>query len=210
MSSSSYVDILIAAPNSVSCLTATQDTLLLLQQSGFKGSRKKLQCCRREVTFLGRVLPAEGLTISTAHKTAILNHPKPLTVKDMLSFLGLIGYSRNFIPLYAERTAPLRSLIRPHEMRSAKAALDWTVDAEDAFITLKQLLQSAIDLAVPDHSQIFYLDVSVVPDAMYGVLFQKQKGEGGRKILTHSSIPFEPIEKKPPQCTRYAAGLAAT
>uniref|UniRef100_A0A672H6H9 ribonuclease H n=1 Tax=Salarias fasciatus TaxID=181472 RepID=A0A672H6H9_SALFA len=95
-----YVDdLLIAAPNDSLCLQTTKLVLEHLAQLGFKVSRSKLQCSRSSVSFLGRLITAEGSLPSAPHMQSILSHTRPVTVKDMLSFLGLLGFSRQFIPL---------------------------------------------------------------------------------------------------------------
>lgn len=104
-----YVDdILLAAPDAQTCLQATHTRLCRLYDIGFKVSKNKQQCCRHMVSFLGRIVLARGTGVDPAHKDSVLHHSKPLTVKDMLSFLGLTGYSRHFVPDYGEHTAPLR------------------------------------------------------------------------------------------------------
>lgn len=170
-----YVDdILIASPDTQSCLQTTHQVLQALDTAGFKVSKNKLQCCRPVVSFLGRLVSGKGQDISPSHKTSILNHPRPSTVKEMLSFLGLTGYSRQFIPDYAGLTTPLRQLVNEQGMRNLAARLEWTMDAEKAFIDLKAALAKATSLAIPDYQTPFFLDVSERPHAMHGVLFQKK------------------------------------
>lgn len=130
-----YVDdILLGATSSDSCLQATQALLRHLFTKGFKVSRKILQCCRRSVTFLGRVVSAHGTGVSPVHKSSILDHPKPVTVKEM-SFLGLAGYSRHFVLGYSDITTPLRLLVNERGMRNLKAQLKWTTEAEMSFFS---------------------------------------------------------------------------
>ncbi|XP_076864073.1 uncharacterized protein LOC143516409 [Brachyhypopomus gauderio] len=143
-------DVLISSGTTESCLAATTRVLLKLWETGYRVSRKKLQCCRPRVQFLGRIVTG-GLTgISPLHRTTILHHPKPDTVKDMLSFLGLTGYSRHYVPDYVGMTQPLRDMVRQLGMRNLPAKLKWTAEAERHFIKLKQALAQAVDLAVPD------------------------------------------------------------
>ncbi|XP_049451181.1 uncharacterized protein LOC125900323 [Epinephelus fuscoguttatus] len=199
-----YVDdILIAAPDPASCLEATRSLLLRLSDCGFKVSRTKLQCCRQQVSFLGRVISAKGTAMSASHRSTILSHPKPHTVKDMLSFLGLTGYSRHYIPSYCELTKPLRAMVNEQGMRNLSAPLNWLTDAEALFIRLKQELSSAADLAIPDYRLPFFLDVSEKASSVSGVLFQK-KG-GGRQVLMYVSVTLDPMEDRQPPCTRHAA-----
>lgn len=172
-----YVDgILLAAPDHVSCLEATKSLLMQLYHIGFKVSRAKLQCCRQTVSFLGRIISVKGTGVSPSHKSSILHHVKPTTVKDILSFLGLTGYSRQFIASYGELTSPLRAMVNEQGMRNLSAKLHWTTVAEESFISLKQTLTHAADLAVPDYKEPFFLDVSEKSHTVNGVLFQKTGG----------------------------------
>ncbi|XP_056880094.1 uncharacterized protein LOC130520388 [Takifugu flavidus] len=192
-----YVDdILLAATSAESCLRATQALLTHLWEKGFKVSRKKLQCCRRSVTFLGRVVSAQGTGVSPAHKSSILEHPKPETVKEMLSFLGLAGYSRHFVPAYSEKTTPLRVMVNEQGMRDLAARLTWTTEGEKAFIALKQALTTSACFAIPEYKDTFFLDVSEGEHTVNGVLFQKKGGE--RKVLMYASIMLDPIENRQP------------
>ncbi|XP_029385609.1 uncharacterized protein LOC115061440 [Echeneis naucrates] len=202
-----YVDdLLIAAPTATLCLKATEQVLLHLANRGFKASKSKLQVARRVVSFLGRQISQDGAGLSPEHKNTILHHPKPKTVKDMLSFLGLTGYSRNYVANYTGLTSPLRDLVREHGMRNLSAPLNWTAHAEESFISLKQQLSCAASLAVPDYSSTFYLDVSGTAHCVNGVLFQKKGGD--RKVLMYISTMLDNMEKRHPLCTQHAAGIA--
>ncbi|KAL4008228.1 hypothetical protein ACER0C_002080 [Sarotherodon galilaeus] len=78
------------------------------------------------------------------------------------------GYSRQFIPNYAGKTAALRDLIKKVGARNLKAELSWTPATESAFISLKQDLSRATDLATPNYDEPFYLDVSETNDIVNG------------------------------------------
>lgn len=202
-----YVDdLLLAAPTASLCLTATRSVLAHLAKKGFKVSKEKLQVARRVVSFLGRQISQKGSGLSTQHRDTILHHTKPLTVKDMLSFLGLTGYSRNYIPDYTSLTTPLRDMIREHGMRNLTAQLNWTAQAEEAFIKLKQSLATASELAIPDYTAPFFLDVSGTNLCVNGVLFQKKGGE--RRVLMYVSTMLDNMEKRHPTCTQQVAGIA--
>lgn len=202
-----YVDdLLIAAPSAAACTAASLAVLNRLAACGFKVSREKLQMVRPEVTFLGRVIAHRSVGLMNTHRDQILTHPKPRTVKELLSFLGLTGYSRQFIPNYAGKTAPLRDLIKKVGARNLKAELSWTPATETAFISLKQDLSRATDLATPHYDEPFYLDVSETNGIVNGVLFQKKRGS--RDVLMYVSIKLGPMEARQPTCTQHAAGVA--
>nr|XP_023649555.1 uncharacterized protein LOC111834465 [Paramormyrops kingsleyae] len=63
----------------------------------------------------------------------------------------------------------------------------------------------AADLALPDYSLPFHLDVSETETVANGVLFQKKGGE--RKVLMYVSVGLDMTEKHHPACTRHAAGV---
>ena len=171
-----YVDdLLLAAPTTSACLEATRLTLLKLHSLGFKASKKKLQCCRREVVSLGHLVSASGSSMSAEHRLAILKHKQPDTVKDMLAFLGPCGYSRHFLPCFAERAAPLRALVRAQGHSNLTTKLQWT---DTLFVELVQDLSCAAALASPDYSLPFRLDAAVTLTIINATLYQKVEGRG--------------------------------
>lgn len=72
-------------------------------------------------------------------------------------------------------------------------------------IFLAVLLSSAASLARPDMNSPFFLDVSVTPTVVNGVLFQKQRGM--RRVLMYVNVSLEPIEQKQPECTKFAVAI---
>ncbi|KAJ0001694.1 hypothetical protein NQD34_001490 [Periophthalmus magnuspinnatus] len=76
-----YVDnLLLAAPDPVSCLETTTHILNRLAQVGYKVQKEKLQICRRCVIFLGRTFSPQGTGLTDTQSQAILQHGKPVTV----------------------------------------------------------------------------------------------------------------------------------
>ncbi|CAB1350840.1 unnamed protein product [Coregonus sp. 'balchen'] len=202
-----YVDdLLLAAPTAESCLQATKALLLLVAEKGYKVKKEKVQCCRRSVQFLGRVLSGKGQAVSTAQRTSILEHPKPTTVQHLLSFLGLTGYSRTHIPEYCLKVEPLRAILREAGNRNLTAVLKWTPDAEAAFIQLKQTLAQAEALSLPDYTTPFCLDVSESNGYVHSILYQKQTGE--RRVLHYYSAKLDNIEIGQTDCARHLAAIA--
>ena len=80
-----YVDdLLLAAPNITTCLQATHALLCQLATNGYKVNKDKVQVCRRNVTFFGRMISANSVTLTNSQRTSILNHGQPTTVQQML------------------------------------------------------------------------------------------------------------------------------
>ncbi len=70
-----------------------------LPEHGVKLKPKKCKLFQREVTFLGRVVSADGYKLDPASIQPILNMQKstPNTVGDVRKLLGLLGYYRRYI-----------------------------------------------------------------------------------------------------------------
>ncbi len=98
-----------------------KDTVILLQHlahEGHKVSLSKLQFVRQQVTFLGHVITPNSKSLSDKRIQGIKDVPKPITKKQMLSFLGMCSYYRTFIPNYATLEQPLRALTVGKGLRS--------------------------------------------------------------------------------------------
>lgn len=94
-----YVDdLLLCSPSQKACKNDGLDLLHWLADNGHKVSKKKLQWCQETVEYLGFVLSKGERKISHKRAAALVGLPRPLTKKDMLSFLGMIGYCRQWIP----------------------------------------------------------------------------------------------------------------
>uniref|UniRef100_A0AAQ6IIC8 ribonuclease H n=1 Tax=Anabas testudineus TaxID=64144 RepID=A0AAQ6IIC8_ANATE len=106
-----YVDdLMVCSDTEEACAQNTIALLKHLQAEGHRASRSKLQFVRRKVIFLGHVITADGKSISPKRIEAIQQLPHPCTKKQLMSFLGMCSYCRNFIPNYAVLEAPLRAL----------------------------------------------------------------------------------------------------
>jgi len=73
---------------------------------------EKCHCMQTEVDVLGHRVTTEGLKPSDSMRETIKNWKAPSDVHELRSFLGLVGYYRDFIPNYAQITAPFCKLLR--------------------------------------------------------------------------------------------------
>ncbi len=74
--------------------------------SKFKEVRLKLnsnKCCfaAKSILFLGHVVSKDGSKPDSGNIEAILHFPKPKTITNIRSFLGLTGYYRNYVRGYS-------------------------------------------------------------------------------------------------------------
>lgn len=69
----------------------------------------------------------------------------------MMTFLGIASYSSAFIEEYAKIAGLLRAMIKETWNDKLHCNLTWTLDCQVAFETIKQRLQVAPALALPDY-----------------------------------------------------------
>ena len=87
---------------------------------------------------------------------AVIDWPRPTTVTEVRSFLGLVGYYRRFVKDFSKIAAPLTRLTQKN------VRFNWTDRCEEHFLLLKELLTSAPVLTLPsgDEGYTVYCDAS--------------------------------------------------
>ncbi|XP_047231734.1 uncharacterized protein LOC124874432 [Girardinichthys multiradiatus] len=198
-----YVDdLLLSAGSEDQCRKDTLKLLQHLHKKGHKVSRSKMQFVQKEVTFLGHVLSHKSRKLSPQRIEAVLKIPKPVTKKQMMSFLGMTGYCRAHILNYSELEAPLASLIYGRSLAAADK-IKWTDEAELAFNDLKTALSSAPALALPNSDKPFIQMVDEKSGFMSSVLLQSH-GDKLRPVAYYSS-KLDAVAAGLPGCLRAVA-----
>jgi hypothetical protein len=82
------------------------------------------------------------------------------------SFLGLAGYYHRFIPNFSKIAKPMTKLLEKD------AKFKWSPQCEEAFLTLKKLLATALVLAQPDIGKSFDVYCDASDTGIGGVLMQ--------------------------------------
>ena len=103
--------------------------------------------------FLGHVVSKEGTKPDPSKIVAVLRFPKPNTVTNVISFLGLTGYYRKYIREYSRLASPL------FELTKKDVSFVWNQDCQQAFDALKRALVEAPILVRPDFEKPLCLDV---------------------------------------------------
>ena len=103
-----YVDdILPCGEAEKACLLASEGFFNFLAGCGYKASREKAQLCQQSVRYLGLIISEEIRAIGPERIKPILNHPLPMTLRQLRGFLEITGYCRIWIPGYGELEWPL-------------------------------------------------------------------------------------------------------
>ncbi|KAL0551536.1 hypothetical protein IC582_010625 [Cucumis melo] len=145
----------------------------------------------RMVSFLGHVVSKAGVSVDPAKIEAVTNWPRPSTVSEIRSFLGLVGYYRWFVENFSRIATPLTQLTRK------RAPFVWSKDCEDSFQNLKQKLVTALILTVPDGSGSFVIYSDASKKGLGCVLMQQGKvvAYASRQVKSHEqNYPTHDLE----------------
>ncbi|GBG59306.1 hypothetical protein CBR_g32319 [Chara braunii] len=108
-----YLDDILIFSKTVEEHVAHLDKVLsLLRQHKFKINGEKCEFGRTRVLYLGHEIFAEGLKPDDAKVASICDWPRPQSVTEMRSFLGMTGYYCNFVQNYSIVVALLTDLTR--------------------------------------------------------------------------------------------------
>jgi transposase InsO family protein len=139
---------------------------------------------KSELKYLGHIVGAEGIKVDPGKAAVVRDYPRPATVGEVRSFLGLATYFRRFIQGFGILARPLNRLTRA---ACTRAGFDWAEDCEASFLGLKEALTTAPCLAMPDWkaaesgTQPFELIADASVHGIGAVLLQ-----GGRPIAYES------------------------
>jgi hypothetical protein len=109
-----------------------------------------------EVTFLGHVISAGGVSVDPSKVKDVLNWVPSMNASEIQSFLGLAGYYRRFIKDFSKIAKPMTRLLEKNK------DFDWIEECQANFEELKKRLTSALVLILPDITKMFgiYCDAS--------------------------------------------------
>ncbi|GBM49180.1 Transposon Ty3-G Gag-Pol polyprotein [Araneus ventricosus] len=138
-----------------------------LQKASLKLSPKKCKFFRKEISYLGHIISADGVKTDPKKTKSVLDWPRPETVHDLRSFLELFTYYRRFVRNFSAIGKPL------HKLTEARSNFNWTEECEKS---LNSLMQSFITFSVwtyPRTDKEFILDTDAINEGIGAVLFQK-------------------------------------
>nr|GFA50843.1 retrovirus-related Pol polyprotein from transposon 17.6 [Tanacetum cinerariifolium] len=81
----------------------------------FSKSKEEHEDHLRTRGILGHIVSAEGITMDPAKVEAITKWPRPTSVTEVRSFLGLVGYYRRFVEGFSCLAIPLTKVMRKGE-----------------------------------------------------------------------------------------------
>ena len=175
-------DVLIFTNTMTAHLDKLEAVLEQHRQAGIKIKAEKTELFKSEMHFLGHKLNAEGIHMVDSYVERILQWPRPKTIKELGSLVGMFAYYSQFIPNFSKLMAPLNA-------QKKKKKLDWTEECQRNFELVKQEFSKKPLRSVPDFTsnEKFILTTDWSGEAIGVVLSQVQGGKermlacGGRK-----------------------------
>ena len=108
----SHDDIIIWADTKDTHDARVQQVLTPIRDSGLMLNNDKCTFGARKLTFLCRIISAEGLRPDPRKVEAITKMPIPTNKIEFQRFMGMVNYLGKFIPRLSDETAPLRELLK--------------------------------------------------------------------------------------------------
>ncbi|KAI3660863.1 hypothetical protein MP638_006620 [Amoeboaphelidium occidentale] len=146
----------------------------------------KLKKCRfvaQGFRYLGFMITPQGLQPDPRKVEALVKLKMPKNVHQLRSFLGLAGYFRRFIPVFARKAVPLTALLRKD------AEFIWTPECKAAVEYFKNALVTAPVLKQVDEKNALVLSCDASGTALGSVLEQFDE-EGVLRPVAYYSRRF--------------------
>lgn len=88
----------------------------ILREHQFKVRLSKCSFSQQELAYLGHVLSSAGVATDPSKLSIVENWPVPLSVRELRSFLGMVGYYRRFVKNFGLIAKPLTELLKKGQL----------------------------------------------------------------------------------------------
>ena len=182
-------DILIHNSDWESHIRTIEMVLNRLRKANLAARPSKCMVAYRSLEFLGREISKGVIRTNPTLRKKIMEAPRPVTKKQVRSFLGLTGFYRDFIPNYSDVALPLTMLTR----KGSPDKVSWGLEQEKAFGLLKHSMDNPPILHMPDFEKMFILQVDASDTGLGAILLQNFNGENFP--IAYASKKLLPREK---------------
>ena len=117
-------------------------------EHGLKLKPSKCSFLRKQITFLGHEVSADGMMPGNLNLKGIAEMAPPANYTEVRRFLGMTRFFRRFIKNYARIAKPLNDILEGEASKLKSEAVTLPPDALDAFEKLKMCCMTAPVLAL--------------------------------------------------------------
>jgi len=159
-------DIIVYSSNVEQHLLDLKEVFNILRKHKLKLNIEKCHFYRYEVEALGHKVTIKGLLPIKKKVETISKMNIPNSITELRSFLGIVGYYRNFIDNYALISVPLCKLLRKN------VEYVWTLEHTESFHKLINALVNAPILCYPRFDKPFIIRSDTSFNGIGSVLLQ--------------------------------------
>ena len=134
----------------------------------------KCSFLRKQITFLGHKISADGMKPGTLNLKGIAEMAPLANYTEVWCFLGMTGFFRRFIKNYARIAKPLNDILEGEASKMKSKAITLPPEALEAFEQLIMCCMMAPVLAFADFEKEFQLETDTSSEGLGAVLSQKQ------------------------------------
>ena len=143
-------------------------------EHGLKLKPSKCSFLRKQITFLGHEISADGMKPSTLNLKGIAEMAPSANYTEVQCFLGMTGFFRRFIKNYARIAKPLNDILEGEASKMKSEAVTLPPEVLEVFEQLKMCCMTAPVLAFADFEKEFQLETDASSEGLGAVLSQKQ------------------------------------
>uniref|UniRef100_A0A8R1IED0 RNA-directed DNA polymerase n=1 Tax=Caenorhabditis japonica TaxID=281687 RepID=A0A8R1IED0_CAEJA len=188
-------DVLIASETLEQHAQDLEKVLTKIRASGMRLKASKCHLAKDTVEYLGNRISPGGVQTEEKKVEKMRKFSRPINLKELQSFLGLVGYYRKFVLNFAKIAAPLTPLT------SKKVTWQLGEEQETAFQTLLTAVCQAPVLAQPDVKAavdgtrpfLIYTDAS---RQGVGTVLAQENVEGKQHPIAFASKSLTPAETR--------------
>ena len=168
-------DVIVYSKTEEDHLRRLQAVFQQFHEHGLKLKPSKCHFLRKQITFLGHEVSADGMKPGNLNLKGIAEMAPLANYMEVRCFLGLTGFFRRFIKNYAHIAKPLNDILEGEASKLKSEAVTLPPDALDAFEKLKMCCMTAPVLAFADFEKEFQLETDASSEGLGTVLSQKQQ-----------------------------------
>ena len=140
-----------------------------LEEYGLVCRMKKCDFLQEEVDVLGFVVGHGRVRMQERLQGKVRKCVTPSNRIEVMQFIGLVGFYRHFVRDFAERAAPLTSIM------GVKATWVWGDEQQRAFEDLREAVLASPVLRLPDHDREYVIHTDASDKGVGAVLMQRDE-----------------------------------
>ena len=143
-----------------------------LRKFGIFINPDKIKIGLSEIEYVGHTIDRYGEKFSQKKQDQVLNFKKPINVKDMKSFLGVIGQFREHVDHFSDLTSPLYEIVENYQS-SKNNKINWTPKLEEIYEDVKQKVANCPKLFFINEQDPIFLSTDASNIGIGAYLYQE-------------------------------------